>query len=115
MVLHGIIAFHLPVKSVLKFYEYKKPSNETFHILRNKYQYLEPLIIDEIPMIGRKTVGYLHLALKSIMQNLSPFGGVSLLVVGDLLQLPPANQKRVFMRPSKGSYRLFSGWLWEKF
>ena len=56
------------------------------HILRNKYQYLDVLIIDEIPMIRRKMFGLLHLALKSIMQNLSPFDGVSLLVVGDFLQ-----------------------------
>ena len=29
--------------------------------------------------IGRETFGYLDLALKAIMQNSSPFGGVSLL------------------------------------
>ena len=45
------------------------------------------------------------------------FGGVSftLLLVGDFLQLPPVNQKSVFMKPSKGSYKSFNGWLWEKF
>ena len=31
-------AFHLPVKSGLKSYEHKKPSDETHHMLRNKYQ-----------------------------------------------------------------------------
>ena len=76
-------AFHLPVKSGLKSYECKKPSDETLHMLRNKYQYLKVLIIDEISIIGRETFGHLDLALKPIMQNSSPFGGVSLLVVGD--------------------------------
>ena len=66
-------------------------------------------------MIGRETFGHLDLALKAVLQNLSPFGGVSLLVVGNVLQLPPVNQKDVFMKPSKGSYRSFKGWLWEKF
>ena len=47
------------------------------------------------------------------MQNSLPFDGVSLLVVGDFLQLTPVNQKGVFMKPSKGLYRSFSGWLWE--
>ena len=56
-------------------------------------------------MIGRETFGHLDVALKAIMQNSSPFGGVSLLVVGDLLQFPPVNQKGMFMKPSKGSYR----------
>ena len=108
-------AFHLPVKSGLKSHEYKKPSDETLHMLRNKYQYLKVLIIDEISMIGRETFGHLDLVLKAIMQNSSPFGGVSLLVVGDFLQFPPVNQKGMFMKPSKGSYRSFNGWLWEKF
>ena len=107
-------AFHLPVKSGLKSFEYKKPSDETLHVLRNKYQYLRVLIIDEISMIGRESFGHLDLALKAIMQNPSPFGGVSLLVVGDFLKLPPVSQKGVFMKPSKDSYRSFNGWLWEK-
>ena len=34
-------AFHLPVKSGLKSFEYKKPSDETLHTLGNKYQYLK--------------------------------------------------------------------------
>ena len=55
-------------------------------------------------MIVRETFGHLDLALKGIMQNSSPFCGVSLLVV-DFLQLPQVNQKGVFMKPSKGSYR----------
>ena len=108
-------AFHLPVKSGLKSCDYQKPNDETLHMLRNQYQYLKVFIIDEISMIGSETVGHLDLALKAIMQNSSPFGGVSLLVVGDFLQLPPDNQKGVFMRPNKGSYGSFSGWLWEKF
>ena len=48
------------------------------------------------------------------MQNLSPVSGVSLLLAGDFLQLSPANQKCVFMKPTKGSYRSFHGWLWGK-
>ena len=63
------------------------------------------MIIDEILMKGKETFGHLDLPLKAVMQNLSPFGAVSLLVVGDFLQLSPVNQKGVFMKPSKGSYR----------
>ena len=55
-------------------------------------------------MIGRETFGHLDLPLKVIMQNLSPFGGVFLFVVGDFLQLPLVNRKNLFMKPSKGSY-----------
>ena len=65
------------------------------YMLRNNYQYLKVFIIDEILMIRRETFGHLDLVLKTIMQNLSPFGGVSLLVLGDFLQLPSVNQKGV--------------------
>ena len=76
-------AFQLPLKSGLKSYDYKKPSDETlYHMLRNKYQYWKVLIIDEISMIGRETFRHLDLVLKAIVQNSSPFGGVSLVVVG---------------------------------
>ena len=92
--INGIIlhsAFHLPVKSGLSSYDYKKPNDETLHMLRKKYQYLKVLIIAEISVIGRETFGHIDLALKAIMQNSSPFGGFFYLVVGDFLQLPPVD------------------------
>ena len=45
-------------------------------------------------MIGRETFKHLDVALKAIVQNLLPLSGVSLVVVGDFLQLPTVNQKR---------------------
>ena len=45
------------------------------------------------------------------MQNSSKFGGGSLLVKEDILQLPPVNQKGVFMKPSKGLYSSLNGLL----
>ena len=72
-------------------------------------KFVEP----RISLIKRKTFGHLDLVLKAIMQNSSPFGEVSFLFRVDFLQLPPVNQM-VFIKPSKGSYRSFNGWLWEK-
>ena len=51
-------------------------------------------------MIGREIFGHLHVALKAIMQNSSPFSWVSLSVAGDFLQLPPVKQKYVFIKSS---------------
>ena len=115
MVLHCILDFIFLLKSVLKSYQYKKPRDETLQMLRSKYQYLKVLIINEISMIGRETFGHFDLALKAIMKSLSPFGGVSLLVVGDFLQLPAFNQKNVLMKPIKRSCGLFNRWLWKTF
>ena len=79
-------AFHLPIKSGSKSYGYKKPGGEIVHLLRNKYQYLKVLIIDEIFMIGREKFEHLDLALQAIKQRSFPFGRVSLVVVGDFLR-----------------------------
>ena len=103
-------SFKLHVKSGLKSCGYQKASDETLRKVRNKYQYLKVLIIDEISMIGRETFEDLDLALKNIKQNLLQFRGVSFLLVGDFLELLPVNQKSVFMKPSKGSYN-FMNWL----
>ena len=63
---------------------------------------MKVLIIDEISMIGREIFEDLNLAFKNIKENLLQFGSVSLLLVGDVLQLPPVNQESVFMKPGKG-------------
>ena len=70
-------AFHLAFKSGLK----SCVSDETLHLLRNKYWYLKVLITDEIAMTGREIFKHLDLASIVIMQYPSQFGGVSLLVV----------------------------------
>ena len=57
----------------------KKPSDKTVYMLSNKYLHLRVLIIDEISMIGRRTLGHFYLALKAVIQNSLPFGGVSML------------------------------------
>ena len=53
------------------------------HIFKNKWHYLKVLMIDGISMIGKETFGHLDRVLKAIIHNSSPFGGVSLLVVGN--------------------------------
>ena len=59
--LHSV--FYLPVKSGLKPFQYKKPSDETLHMLRN----IPVLILDEMSMIGRESFVHLDLALKAVM------------------------------------------------
>ena len=73
--------FHRLVKSGLKSFEHKKPSDRTLHMLRKKHQYLKVLIIDEISMIEREILG--RSSVKSYYAKFSPFGGVSLVVAGD--------------------------------
>lgn len=50
---------------------------------------LDVLVIDEISMVRADLFDMVDLALRQVRGNNRPFGGVQLVLVGDLLQLPP--------------------------
>lgn len=50
---------------------------------------LELLIIDEVSMLRADVMDMMDLALRFVRRNQLPFGGVQLLLIGDLHQLPP--------------------------
>jgi hypothetical protein len=56
---------------------------------RKLYQKLELLIIDEVSMVRCDLMDSIDKFLRKIRSNALPFGGVQLLLVGDLFQLPP--------------------------
>ncbi len=53
------------------------------------YRALEILIIDEISMVRADLLDSIDIFLKTVRKNNLPFGGVRVIMVGDLLQLPP--------------------------
>lgn len=68
-------------------------SSKSFGIEKAKLiKYLDLLIIDEISMVRADTIDYIDRVLKFIKGNALPFGGVQLLMIGDLYQLPPVFQ-----------------------
>jgi hypothetical protein len=52
-------------------------------------QELELLIIDEVSMLRADMLDAIDHVLRSVRRNARPFGGVQVLFIGDLLQLPP--------------------------
>lgn len=57
---------------------------------RELIQEMELLIIDEVSMLRADTLDAIDTLLRSIRKNLhAPFGGVQVLFIGDLYQLPP--------------------------
>ncbi len=56
---------------------------------RKIIQELDLLIIDEISMVRADTLDAIDYALKYTRKNQAPFGGVQLMVIGDLFQLSP--------------------------
>ena len=53
-------------------------------------------------MIGKETFNHADLALKLIKGNSLPFGGISILTIGDFLQLHVVKQKLILMNENKG-------------
>ncbi|HAO14922.1 MAG TPA: hypothetical protein DDE71_05115, partial [Tenacibaculum sp.] len=102
-------AFRLPVKSKslhLKDSELQR--------LRNKYKFLKVAIIDEISMINNKVLAMLDKRLQLLFENDSDFGGISILAVGDLLQLPPVCPPDIFADPTGTTYSTLAGSLWKR-
>lgn len=56
---------------------------------RNKWKYIELLIIDEVSMLSMKILLVLDKIAKIIKKNQAPFGGIQLVFTGDFYQLPP--------------------------
>ena len=63
-----------------------------FRINKSKLElirHLQLLIIDEVSMVRADLMDHIDVELKRIRRNSKPFGGVQLLMIGDLQQLPP--------------------------
>ena len=58
--------------------------------------YLDILVIDEVSMLRADVMDMVSTSLKRATKNSLPFGGVQLVVIGDLFQLPPiVNRKEI--------------------
>src|SRR6185437_8655496 len=85
-------------------------------------QQLDVLFIDEVSMMHRRHFEAVDSVLQKLRGNSLPFGGVSIVLVGDLFQLPPvldSQQQLEQFLPFGGSLDrdefLFKSPLWGKF
>ncbi|XP_038132696.1 uncharacterized protein LOC119777756 isoform X2 [Cyprinodon tularosa] len=62
--------------------------------VRSELMNAEILVIDEISMVSKPLFTYVDARLKQIKGTQRPFGGMSLLLVGDFFQLPPVRQSK---------------------
>ena len=86
-------------------------------LLRKNLQHLKLIIIDEVSMVSADMLHCLNQRLCSIFQNLHPFGGISIILVGDLMQLRPVKGRYIFENPNDSSYLngIGSQLLWNMF
>ncbi|XP_071142082.1 uncharacterized protein [Mytilus edulis] len=77
--------------------------------LRSKLQHLSILIIDEISMVGQRSLLYINERLRQIKQSGNAlFGNICVIAVGDFYQLPPVKQKCLYDLRPESSFPLWS-------
>ena len=80
-------------------------SEQVREMKRNALSYLKLVIIDEMSMIKPDQLYQLHMRLQEIKQNRRLFGGVSVILSGDLMQLPPVKSPQIFEAPKNEIFR----------
>lgn len=72
---------------------------------------IDVLIIDEISMVRPDVIDYVDRKLRIYRDNELPFGGVQIIMFGDLYQLPPVvtnNEKDILLQLYKGAYFFYA-------
>lgn len=64
------------------------------HYIRSKYQNCDILIIDEVSMLHGHRLDMVDRACRVMRNNDKPFGGLQVILVGDLFQLPPVSRDK---------------------
>ena len=75
---------------------------DTLNTLQSQLEELMVVIIDEISMVGAETLYKIHMRLQEIKRlqyTNSRFGNVTIIAVGDLYQLPPFKDKKIYDIP----------------
>ena len=93
-------------------------SNESQQTMSKLMENVKVLIIDELSMISADQFYDVNRRMQSIMASDDPFGGVSVVLLGDILQLPPIRGEPIFLEPhSEQNLALYNSeenW-WKKF
>lgn len=87
MTIHSFFQFGLGpfVKGVIEPKSDFRINKSKMELIRN----LQLLIIDEVSMVRADLMDHIDVELRRIRRNSKPFGGIQLLMIGDLQQLPP--------------------------
>lgn len=98
----GTAAFNIGGNTIHKVFSltkflpvpYEPLKEQTLSALRVKLESLQILVIDEVSMVYKRLLYYVHERLVQIKRCKKPFGGVTVLAVGDFFQLPPVKQSK---------------------
>ena len=108
----GFAAFNISGQTICSAF-HKKMYQGTNHLsadelntFRIKYRNLKIVIIDEISMVGNRTLNFINTRLQQLMGTKEVFGGLSVIAVDDLYQLKPVGDKLISLDLEKGASSL---------
>jgi ATP-dependent exoDNAse (exonuclease V) alpha subunit len=92
----GIAAINVGGETIHSFFKFKpnismEQAQKSARTLKNKKLYLalEMIIIDEISMVRADLFDCMDVFLRTVRKSDLPFGGVQMILIGDIFQLPP--------------------------
>ena len=74
-------------------------SSEKLDLARKYLENVEVVIVDEMSLVSSDNLYNLHKRLQEIFASEDTFGGRCVLLVGDILQLPPIRAPQIFSAP----------------
>ena len=92
-------------------------TSEKLDLTRKQLENVEVVIVDEFSMVSADNLYNLHKRLQEIFMSQEPFGGRSLLLVGDIMQLGPVRAAPIYREPrsidSKALFKCNEMNLWQ--
>ena len=92
----------LGIKPANSYEFYQRLSADHLNTLQVKLRGIKVLMIDEISMVGLNFFRFINIRLQDIKANDEPFGGLHVICLGDLYQLPPVREKWIFENNERG-------------
>src|SRR5688572_6304242 len=96
----GVAAVNIQGETIHSFFGFKPgvtpfEAKNLAHRTKKKemFETLEILIVDEISMVRADLLDTIDLFLRAVRKDNTPFGGIQVIMIGDLFQLPPVITK----------------------
>ena len=71
--------------------------------LQKRLSGIQYIVIDEYSVVGQKLLGWIDRRCRqATTKNDEPFGGISIILVGDIAQLPPVGDKVLYYKRPDG-------------
>lgn len=85
----GIAAVNVGGQTIHSFFKFRSSGNGITAAKNELLNHIDTIVLDEVSMVRADILDAMDLALKKSRESYLPFGGVQMIFIGDLYQLPP--------------------------